>query len=256
MLLYSAPSSYYSMIARLALLESNTVFELRRMDIHIAKEQLSSWYEALNPAMTVPTLTNGDEVLTDSRDILKFAASNAGEQWLDVDLLLAQQINDLVEAHYAITIERLTFGKALARIPPLRVIVPHMLSRIIRQLNKELPSTANPKATEAKIVLNQERLAYFTEGSLADKLMTQRQEVIHYLNKLPTPCMFLFGDKPSSADIVTAVLLGRLKMIGEYDLVKPFPALVAWFERMQARPAFTNADIWLRFKPWRIILKY
>jgi glutathione S-transferase len=40
MILYSSPSSYYSMIARLALLECGAAFDIRRMDIHIAKEQL------------------------------------------------------------------------------------------------------------------------------------------------------------------------------------------------------------------------
>ena len=56
MILYNAPSSYYSMIARYALFEAGLSFENRRMDIHLAKEQLSPWYRAINPKMTVPSL--------------------------------------------------------------------------------------------------------------------------------------------------------------------------------------------------------
>ena len=49
MILYSAPSSYYSMIGRLALKEAKVPFENQRMDIHLHKEQLAPWYVALNP---------------------------------------------------------------------------------------------------------------------------------------------------------------------------------------------------------------
>ena len=52
-----------------------------------------------------------------------------------------------------------------------------------------------------------------------------------------------------------AVLLGRLKMIGEYGLVDPSGAIDRWFERMQATEAFKQADIWMKFQPWRIVLK-
>ena len=55
--------------------------------------------------------------------------------------------------------------------------------------------------------------------------------------------------------IVTAVLLSRLKMIGEYGLVDPSGATDQWFERMQATEAFKQADIWMKFQPWRIVLK-
>jgi len=65
----------------------------------------------------------------------------------------------------------------------------------------------------------------------------------------------LFGEQTSSADVVTAVLLGRLKMIGEYGLVDRDSALDQWFTRMQASEPFKQSDIWMRFQPWRIVLK-
>jgi glutathione S-transferase len=257
MILYSAPSSYYSMIARLALWECDASFNIRRMDIHIAKEQLSSWYVAINPAMTVPTLTDDNQSWKDSHAILEKAALIAGDQWYDADENLAPQIKKLVDANYSISIEHLTFGKAMTRIKLLRMIIPHMLRRIIKKLESNLPSSANPQATQQKITLNQQRLSYFTEGDLNKKLIAEREHIKQYLNLLPVPSdELLFGNKPSSADIVTAILLARLKMIGEIDLVKPFPALSAWFEHMQARPSFKQADIWTRFQPWRIVLKY
>ena len=254
MILYSASSSYYSMIGRYALLEAGLPFELRRMDIHLAKEQLSSWYMKINPAMTVPALVDKDQIWADSQDILKFAATQAGDQWMDSDADKTARIEQLVRDHYSITIERLTFGKALSSIAPLRFIALRMIRNAIHSLEAQLPTSSDKTALEAKINLNQQRLAYFTEGNLADKLEVERNNVRSFLEKLPSPETFLFGDKISSVDIVTVVLFGRLKMIGEYQLVQS-SELIDWFKRMQLRPAYKKADIWTYFQPWRIALK-
>jgi len=242
------------MIARYALLEAGLPFESRRMDIHLAKEQLSPWYAKLNPAMTVPALVEGEQIWTDSQDILNYAATQAGERWMDAEVTRTAKIEQLILAHYSIAIERLTFGKAMKSIPLLRFIIPKILGNVIRGLEKEVSNSANLPAVEAKIELNKQRLSYFSEGNLADKLQVEREIVRNYLSKLPTPQLFLFGDKPSSADILTVVLFGRLKMVGEYSLVQS-PDLVKWFLRMQLRSAYKKADIWIYFQPWRIFLK-
>lgn len=254
MILYNASSSYYSMIARYALLEAGIAFENRRMDIHIAKEQLTSWYMKINPAMTVPSLVEKDKVWTDSRDILSYAATQAGGQWCDSDSNDAQHIEALVNDHYSISIERLTFGKAMNSIPPLKFLALRMLRKAVKELESQLPDSENPVATEAKIKLNQERLAYFTEGNPSEKLQIERQSVLDYIDKLPAPETYIFGDKPSSVDIVSVVLFARLKMIGEYGLVQS-PDLQNWFKRMQSSETYKKADIWTCFQPWRIILK-
>jgi len=255
MILYHASSSYYSMIARLALLSAKVPFTPRRMDIHLAKEQLSDWYLKINPHMTVPSLVNDKQTLTDSRDILKFAATRAGQQWMDGDPEVAQRIENIVESHYAIPIEKLTFGKALMSIPPLRLIVPKILRGVIHKLEAKLSSSPDPLALTKKININRERLAYFTEGNLADKVQIERIHIRNFINSLPASSAMLFGAQTSSADVVTAVLLGRLKMIGEYGLVDHGSPLDQYFTRMQANNAFKQADIWMRFQPWRIVLK-
>jgi glutathione S-transferase len=121
-----------------------------------------------------------------------------------------------------------------------------------------LATAKDPAALQAKIDLNESRIAYFTQGaSLQEKMAVERKRVSTYLNQLPNPSQFLFGDKPSSADIVTAVLFGRLKMIGEYSLVTNDAngaSLDQWFSRMQQQVAFQQADIWLHFQWWRILL--
>lgn len=256
MVLYHASSSYYSMIARLALLAAGVPFESRRMDIHLAKEQLSDWYLKINPHMTVPALVDGHTTLIDSHDILRYAAERAGERWMDQQRDLLPSIDAVVSRHYDIPIERLTFGKAFLTIAPLRFIFPRILQKMIRKLEAERSTSLDPQAIDQKIKLNRERLAYFTQGNLLEKLNVEREHVRAYLQSLPAPEQMLFGDRLSSADIVTAVLLGRLKMIGEYGLVEQGNKLDQWFDRMQGRQPFKRADIWTHFQPWRIVLKY
>lgn len=255
MILYNTPSSYYSMIARLALLEAGVSFTNRKMDIHFAKEQLSNWYMALNPHMTVPTLVDGEQIFTDSKDILALAASSAKDHWLDATPDLKRGIQDLVQNFYAIPIEDLTFAKAMSKSSLLRFIFPKILGKIIKNLKAELSTTENPEAVRAKIAINEARIHYFTQGSLIEKLNVERNRVSSFLATLPTPRDLLFGDKPSSADIVICVLLGRINMIGENELLKPFPELTKWFNRMQQRPSFRAADIWQKFQLWRVLLR-
>ena len=255
MILYNAPSSYYSMVARLALLEANVPFENRRMDIHVAKEQLSSWYRALNPHMTVPTLVDGKHVFTDSRDILRFASIKAGDTWADAESLHQPNIDKIVDAFYQIPIEDLTFGKAMIKFPILRFVFPKILGSIVKKLRAELATCPDPDAVRAKIALNEGRIAYFTQGSLADKLDIERNRIFSFLRGLPTPPANLYGEKMSSADVVCCVLLGRLKMAGEYGIVESFPALDAWFSHIQHSDNFIKADIWMKFQLSRILLK-
>lgn len=260
MLLYHAPSSYYSMIARLALNEAQVPYESQKMDIHLAKEQLSPWYLAINPHMTVPTGVQADRVLCDSRDILRFAAEQAHDMWMDSDQTRQADIDLIVQQFYAIPIERLTFVKAMTRFAPLRVVFPRLLARIIKNLQAELLRCDNPHIAQAirqKIHVNEDRIAYFKQGRLIDKLDQERGHITAFLTqlKLGRSDTFLLGSRISSADIVVAVLVGRLYMLGETSLLSVNPAIEAWFERMQARPAFIKSDIWVRFQPWRIAFR-
>ena len=255
MQLYNASSSYYSMIARLALLEAGVDFDDKRLDIHFTKEQLAPWYRNLNPKMTVPTLVDGSNVYTDSRDILNFAQTYAENNWLDSNSSLKNTIETLQEEFYAIQIEKITFAKAMLSIPPLHYVFPRLLKKIIKQLELERASAPDKNAVAEKIKLNEARIAFFTQGSLRQKFENELCSVTTYLTQLPKPAPMILGQKLSSIDILTATLLTRLAMIGEYGLVKDYAALDFWFQNFQERPNFKKADMWLRFQPVRILLR-
>ena len=71
--LYQTPSSYYSMIARLALAEGGIAHERIFVDIHFRLGQQQPDYVRINPGMTVPTLVQADRILDQSRDIAEYA---------------------------------------------------------------------------------------------------------------------------------------------------------------------------------------
>src|SRR6185437_8191340 len=111
--LYHAPSSYYSMIARLALAEGGVAYEPVFEEIHVRMRQQQPNYVRLNPNMTVPTLVLADRILDQSRAIAEYALGvgapdDEAKAWLDL--------------HYLYPIEELTFGGILARNPMARIM--------------------------------------------------------------------------------------------------------------------------------------
>ena len=90
--LFHAAPSYYSMVARLALAEAQIPYSSRLLDIHLAKQQFSAVYRHLNPHMTVPILRGPDLLLTDSSDILRYAAECTNTAWANPELQLQPDI--------------------------------------------------------------------------------------------------------------------------------------------------------------------
>src|SRR3990167_1922959 len=115
--LYHTPSSYYSMIARLALAEGGIAHERVFVDIHFRLSQQQPDYVRINPGMTVPALVLADRILDQSRDIAEYALGSTPDDetkaWLDL--------------HYGYPIEELTFGGILGRNPLARLLVPQRL---------------------------------------------------------------------------------------------------------------------------------
>jgi len=253
--LFHAAPSYYSMVARLALAEAGLSYRSHLIDIHLAKQQLSDAYRQLNPQMTVPTLRGDDLLLTDSQEILQWVAGRAGAAWMDAQPALQGPIGAVVAGHYAISIEDLTFGKWMLGNKLLARVFPGMLQRAMQSLDKRAAAAADGGARlRAKAELNRQRLAYFSEGCAPEKLAQRQQEVRDFVAALPpvSPGQGLFGPHCSRADVVVAVLFARLAMIDEFSLVTRAD-LLAWWDWVQLRPAFMQADIWTRLQRRRLL---
>ena len=246
--LYQTPSSYYSMIARLALAEGGIAYERVFVDIHYRLSQQQPDYVRLNPGMTVPTLVLADRVLVESRDIAQYALGAATDAetkaWLDL--------------HYAYPIEELTFGGILARNPLARIMIPKRLEAARRQLlvhAAENPDLAS--VYEARAAVFAVRIKAFEPDAVVALSQRRRTEAIGFMDRLELTLqdgrLVLVPPAYGVADVVWTVFLGRMEFAGLGEEIPKRPALARYWAALQARPSFSAADIWTKFHIGRLI---
>ncbi|MFN4018208.1 MAG: glutathione S-transferase family protein [Reyranella sp.] len=246
--LYQTPSSYYSMIARLALAEGGIAYERVFVDIHYRLEQQQPDYVRLNPGMTVPTLVLPDRILIESRDIAAYALGAA------VDA----ETKAWVDLHYGYPIEELTFGRILARNPLARIMIPKRLAAARRQLLAH--AARNPDLAsvyEARAEVFAGRIRTFEPDAVVALSQRRRTEAIGFMDRLEQT---LHDGRPALvpptygvADVVWTVFLGRMEFAGLGDEIPKRPALARYWAAMKARPSFAAADIWTKFHIGRLI---
>lgn len=246
--LYQTPSSYYSMIARLALAEGGVAYERVFVDIHYRLSQQQPDYVRLNPGMTVPTLVLADRVLVESRDIAEYALGAAADAetraWIDL--------------HYSYPIEELTFGGILARNPLARIMIPKRLEEIRRQLlslavrNPDLASVY-----KARAAVFAARIEAFEPDAVVALSQRRRAEAIGFMDRLEQTLAdgrpVLVPPAYGVADVVWTVFLGRMEFAALGAEIPKRPALARYWTALQARPSFAAADIWTKFHIGRLI---
>jgi glutathione S-transferase len=248
--LYHAPSSYYSMIARLALAEGGIAYEPVFVDIHFRMSQQQPDYVRLNPGMTVPTLALADRILDQSRAIAEYAlgvseATIDGETkaWLDL--------------HYAYPIEELTFGGVLARNPVARLMIPKYLEAARRRLLAR--AAENPDLAEiyeARAAVFAERVRTLDPAAVMRLSERRRAEAIGFMDRLEQTLRdgrAVMVPAYGVADVVWTVFLARMEFAGLGAEIPKRPALARYWCAMQARPSFSAADIWTKLHVFRLI---
>ena len=246
--LYQTPSSYYSMIARLALAEGGIAHDHVFVDIHFRLSQQQPDYVRINPGMTVPTLMLADRILDQSRDIAEYSLGSTPDRetktWLDL--------------HYGYPIEELTFGGILARNPLARILIPKRLEATRRQLlalaakNPDLASVY-----EARAAVFAERVRTFEPDAVVKLSERRRTEAIGFMDRLEQTLRdgraALVPPAYGVADVVWTVFLGRMEFAGLGAEIRKRPALARYWGAMQARPSFSAADVWTKFHVGRLI---
>jgi glutathione S-transferase len=249
--LYHAPSSYYSMIARLALAEGGIAHESVFVDIHVRMSQQQPDYVRLNPNMTVPTLVLADRILDQSRDIAEYALGVR-------EAMLDGETKAWLDLHYGFPIEELTFGGLLASNPLARIMIPKRLKSVQRRL---LACAAeNPDLAAVYVALAEalaERVSILDPAAVAQLSERRRAEAIGFMDRLERTLAdgraVLVPPAYGIADVVWTVFLGRMEFAGLGAELPKRPALTRYWRVMQARPSFSAADIWTKFDPFRLI---
>ncbi|MGJ3264649.1 MAG: glutathione S-transferase family protein [Salinarimonas sp.] len=251
--LYHAPSSYYSMIARLALVEAGIDFAPRTVDIHRRMAQFEPGYVRVNPQMTVPALTTSERVITDSRDILAVAFGD--EPGADA---VPEPVTQAVARHYRFAVDELTFSWLLKWNPIARRMVPKTLAAARDRLDRL--AAAEPELADLyrrRSAVFAGRIATFDPSAVAALHERRWSEAADELDWLETVLgdgrAFLCGDSYGPADVVWTVFLARIRFIRRAAEIERRPALRAYDTRMRARPSFRTADVWPALDPIKFV---
>lgn len=249
--LYHAPSSYYSMIARLALAEAGLAYEPVFIDIHYRMDQQQPDYVRLNPNMTVPTLATPDAILDQSRHIVEYAFRRRRQT---VDAESARWLG----LHYSFPIEELTFGGLLAHNRLARIMIPKRLAAARRRLLAM--ANANPDLASvyaARAAVFGERLRVFDPASVEALSERRRAEAIALLDRLEANVAdgreAIAPPRYGAADVVWTVFLARMEFASLGAEIARRPSLARYWRAMQTRPSFPAADIWTRLHLGRLI---
>lgn len=249
--LYNAGSSYYSMIARLSLVEAGIEFEDRKIDIHRRAEQQTPEYVKINPNMTVPALVLPDRVLSDSSDILAYAFS--GRPVSNHELT-----KEWVRKQYAIEVEQLTFGWLLSWNVLARWTFPRTLRKVeakLQQMAEQYPDLRQQYLKRAEVFAERQK-TFDVDASLA-LFESWRKQIIENLSELDALLAdgrdFIAGADYGPADVVWTVLLARLHWVRLSHEIAQRPNLAQYTKQLIARPSFDQADIWLSFNPLRLL---
>jgi ganglioside-induced differentiation-associated protein 1 len=249
--LYHAPSSYYSMIARLALVEAGEPFVSVPMDIHRKKEQLEPAYARKNPNLTVPTFELDGTVLTESRDILFHALAPKGHPADD-------SVRAWVDRHYGFPIEDLTIGWLLKWNPLARAAVPRQLAAVeqkLRALADEHADLAEHYRARAEVFAA--RVRTFDAKEVAALFADREKTALGHLDALeaaladgrPTLVPPAYG----AADVVWTAFLARLRFIRRGAEIARRPSLARYAESMFSRSSTKTADLWLSINPLKLV---
>jgi ganglioside-induced differentiation-associated protein 1 len=245
------PSSYYSMIARLALHEGGVDYESVFVDIHARMSQQQPDYVRLNSNMTVPTLVLPEHILDQSLTIADYALGVANDR-------LDTETKDWVDLHYAFPIDELTFGGILAHNPVARIMIPKRLAAAHRHLLA--CAAANPDLAEiykARAAVFAERIRIFNPDTVIALSQKRRAEAIGLMDRLESHFAdgraFMVPPAYGVADVVWTVYLARMEFAGLGTELAKRPALAAYWQAMQKRQSFAAADVWTRLHFLRLI---
>ena len=249
--LYHALSSYYSMIARLALIEGGIAYEPVVVDIHVRMVQQQPDYVRLNPNMTVPTLVLADRILDQSRDIAEYALGVSAAT-------LDDKTKAWLDLHYGYPIEELTFGGLLARNALARIMIPRRLESVRRRLLQR--AAQNPdlaKVYEARAAVFAGRVQAFDPAAVVRLSEERRAEALGFMDRLEQTLhdgrAVLVPPAYGVADVVWSVFLARMEFVGLGAEFQKRPALARYWRAMQTRPSFAPADIWTKLHVFRLI---
>lgn len=248
-ILYNLEPSLCSQKVRLALAEKGVAYASRTVDIGPRLENYEPWYARINPDLVVPTLVHDGTPVVDSAQIVRYVdRAFDGPQLAPADPSARERMEYLVDRADALAIRELSYARPpglLAWLPRLTMVRRRWVLRRNLRRNPDLAGVYRRKLADVDAwgeSLATPRAIEAIRRDVADALA----EVDHTLSDGRS---FLCGGGWSLADLMWTVVVARLRMLGWSEQLAALPHLVAWYERMRARPSFRQAVLVERFDP-------
>lgn len=250
-ILYHAPPSFYSQIARIVLTEKNVPWTSY---VAVAGppifETYKPWYIRLNPNGTIPTFVHDGAPITDSIDIAFYVESNfAGPSLVPEDDGSKEEMQKWLATLQGIKIRDLTYGS-----PRLRRLGAFFNQKRVKVLEKhKRENTDLAGCYDAKIKDIKSFMYNALDSSHVDKVRKQTLHILDDLNSALEERHWIAGKSYSLADAVWTVAIGRFHML-DLDPLSERPHLLRWYACVKERPSFKQADIWEKFKPQKLFI--
>lgn len=249
-ILYHAPPSFYSQIARLVLAEKGIEYQ---SCILVAGpplyETYEPWYIKLNSGGTVPTLVIGDTIIDDSRAILYAVdAQFEGPALIPVSPQAVDEMEHWIDKAYSLPERTLTYGTGRFRALGARINAKRRHALLERRKKyPELDAAYGAKLADIDSFLV-DAATEETVHALEARYESSLDEIDTWLTNRP----FICGADYSLADCVWTILVARQQMLGRSPL-KARPSLARWYLAVKGRDSFSNADVWEKFHARKLV---
>lgn len=247
-ILYHIYPSFYSQVARLALVEKGVPW---KSAITIAGppfyDNYAPAYVRMNPNAVVPTLRHGQTVVYESLRIIRYVeATFPGPRLTPEDDAEKAEMDRWVDRLDELPIRILSYGSLKGIAGAIAMKMNDKRLAMLRRLRDEHPDLR--EVYEEKI---RDIEGFAQAAATPEEVASVRAKAQAYLDEFDVRIQgraYLITNAYSLADVVWTVIVGRMIMLKLEPLANR-PNLAAWYARMKVRPSYREADVWEAFRP-------
>ena len=229
---YHAEPAANSLKSMIPLLEKGLAFESIYVDLH-KFEQHSAWFVAINPEGQVPVLDHDGDIITHTTVINEYLE----DVFPDVPL----------RPRNAVAAARMRYWNKFVDEHVMNHVSMHGWHRMVGIIARKIESGEFEKLME-RIPLPDQRKKWQTarSGFSEADLANATEKIIYAIEKVDAQLAstkWLAGDEYTLADINFYSMCGMMveRMFPELKVATRCPRLVAWREKMTARPGVARA---------------
>lgn len=232
--------SYCSQRIRIFLNERNIPWTSHIIDIP-KEENLTEWYQGINPNALVPTLVHDGQVLIESSDILKY---------------LKKLSDTNPQAPEDLQTENTVIALSDARQTDFKILSFQYLFKPMAKKNAQQLETLNQKLKNRELYQFHKTFSS-DEGlpvSSIHAAVWQMQQALTRLENILSKQPWLSGSEFGIADATWAVNIRRLELL--CFPMRGFPHLRRWFKQISQRPSYQQGLVAHEPGPALKVLKF